>query len=134
MRATGHILPPRRLAGLLLVVAGFASCKDPVGTIDWSGTASAPATATVTIRASGFDPSFVYLRPGGRLTFDNRDSAAHRIVSACSEVNTSSLDSGSKTTVQMPSAIVTCSYHDQANPSMVGTVQTCNEIGLFTCR
>lgn len=135
MRATGHILrPARRLAGLLLVMAGLASCKDPIGTIDWSGTASAPATATVTIRSSGFDPILTYLRPGGRLTFDNRDSVAHQIVSTCSELNTSSLAPGSRATVQVSALIVTCGYHDQANPSLRGTVQTCNEIGLFSCR
>ncbi len=135
MRRTRHIFRwAWRLAGTLLVVVGFASCKNPVGSFDLGGTTTPPAVATVTIRSSGFDPILVSLRPGGRLTFDNRDSAAHQIVSTCSELNTSSLAPGSRTTVQMRSVVTTCYYHDQTNSSLTGTVQTCNEIGLFTCR
>jgi plastocyanin len=121
------------IAGVLILASSW-SCKNPVGSLDLTTPAPADSTAMVVIRASGFDPVAVILRPGGRLTFDNRDSAAHQIVSACPELNTPLLASGSTISLQMPSALATCTYHDQANPALSGTVQLCNEVALFTCR
>jgi plastocyanin len=120
--------------GVLFLATYSWSCKNPVGSIDLSGWTPADSSATVTIRASGFDPAFVILQPGGSLTFDNRDSSAHQIVSVCSELNTSSIPAGSRVSLRMGSSLATCTYRDQANPSLTGTVELCNEVALFSCR
>ncbi len=122
------------LLGCAMLLALCSSCKNPVGSLDLSGTSAPPRTATVAIRPPGFEPSFVTVQPGGQVTFENRDGVAHQLVSACSQLNTSAIPAGATRAVTMGSAVTTCSYHDHADETKQGTIQVCREIGLFTCR
>jgi plastocyanin len=121
---------------LVLLEGASTACKNPVS-FELSGPAPTNMTATVTIRSTGFEPTFVLLRPGGTLTFDNRDSVAHQVVSeACSELNVASIGAGRKVSVHMRSVTMTCGYSDQADPSLRGSVQLCSEVEgiLGPCR
>jgi plastocyanin len=122
---------------VLAFLAGASTgCKNPVS-LDLNGPAPTSTTATVTIRSTGFDPNFVWLRPGGTLTFDNRDSVAHQIVSdGCSELNIASIGGGRKVSIHMRAVTMTCGYYDQATPACQGSVQLCSEFeGLLgPCR
>lgn len=127
-----------RWMALAIVAAAVSipACKNPVS-LDLNGPAPTSTTATVTIRSTGFDPAFVLLRPGGTLTFDNRDTVSHTTISnGCSELNSSPIAAGSRVSIRMRAVTTTCGYSDAATPSLTGSVQLCSEVeGLFgPCR
>lgn len=119
-------------AGALLALC--SSCKNPVGSLDFSGTHAPPRAATVTIESSGFVPNTLTVQPAGQVTFENRDGVAHQIVSTCSQLNTAPIAAGARLSVTMGSTVGSCPYHDRADETKHGTVDVCREVGLFSCR
>src|SRR5579859_6351712 len=95
-----------------LVAAGCAS----------SGTASAPGTAGVSITSSGVAPASVSVVVSGRVTFTNNDTASHQIAAdnttACSFLSGPAMIHGTSWTASMSATVQTCTYHDQANPTL----------------
>jgi len=128
---------PRLLAATLLTSFGsLEGCKNPVS-LDFNGTAATATSASISISSTDFTPGFLYLRPGGTLTFENKDVVSHATVSDnCSELNGISITAGSRQAIRMPSVAKTCGYRDERVPTMTGVVQLCSEAqGLFgPCR
>ncbi len=75
-------------------------------------------TASMSITASGLSPKAVCLLPGGTVTFDNTDAAAHDIESdgSCPALSLGSIAAGQKKSVALPD-VQTCSIHDADNPT-----------------
>lgn len=134
MKTTQRLRMSFAVLGAAAFLALCSSCKNPVGSLDLSGTSAPPRTATVAIRSSGFEPMFVTVQPGGQVTFDNRDGVAHQLVSTCSQLNTGAIPAGGRLPVTMGSAVGACSYHDASDNTKLGSVQVCHEMGLFSCR
>lgn len=134
MNALHRFHTPAALLACALVLALCSACKNPVGSFDLSGTSAPPRHATVAVRSSGFEPSFVTVQPGGQVTFENRDGVAHQLVSTCSQLNTAPIAAGARFPVTMGTTVGSCVYHDRADETKQGTVDVCREIGLFSCR
>jgi plastocyanin len=120
----------------------MASCH---GQNDLTGPVSASSTATVEIRSIGFNPTFVIVAPGGRVTFRNRDTVSHQIASnvhpdhqQCPQLNSPLLAAGESFTATVPQEDHrSCGFHDEQrfnDPGFSGTVDVCREITLFGCR
>ena len=129
-RSPGVFRATRRFVFFASVLACLTCNK----TLDLSTPVDTPTKVTVTVQSNSVDPAGVFLRPGGQLTFDNRDSLPHRMVSACNELNTGVLAAGASVVIQMPFTNESCSYQDQTNANISGTVQLCTELIRFSCQ
>lgn len=132
----------RSAVGISILIA-TTSC-DPVGDLDLTGPSSSPTTATVEIRSTGFNPTFVVIAPGGRITFRNRDDASHQVVSDphpdhtnCPALNGPLLAPGSTFVATMPGEDRTsCSFHDDQRldqQGFRGSISVCRQFSLFGC-
>ena len=119
------------------------SCN-PLGDLDLTGPSSSPTTATVEIHSTGFDPIFVVIAPGGRVTFRNRDDVSHQVASdphpdhtGCPELNGPPLAPGATFVATMPGEDRTgCSFHDDQRldqQSFRGSISVCRQFSLFGC-
>jgi plastocyanin len=80
-----------------------------------------PTTASVTITSSAFTPNVVTVSIGSSVMWMNKDSGTHSIVADGGAFGSGALGSGAQYSYMFPSS-GTFTYHDGANPSMVGTV------------
>lgn len=130
-------------SAVLLSILAAISCN-PVGDLDLTSPSSAPTTATVDIRSTGFNPTFVVIAPGGVVTFRNRDNVSHQVASDphpdhayCPELNGPLLAPGATFVATMPREDHRgCSLHDDQKldqPEFRGTVWVCRQFALFGC-
>jgi plastocyanin len=127
------------LATSIVVLMGTASCDS--GLDDLTGPSDSPRTASVSIRAEGFNPSYVAVRPGGQVTFTNDDTVAHQVASdphpahsGCPELNSPVLQPGQRYRATMGQT--SCGYHDEQRLDVLGfraTVAVCQQISLLGC-
>jgi hypothetical protein len=132
----------RKSVLLVSMIAATTSCDR---SIDLTGPASSPSTATIEIRSTGLDNHYLLIAPSGRVTFRNRDAVPHQIASdthpdhqQCPQLNGPLLAAGESFSATMPQENRTsCGYHDEQrpnDPSFRGTIDVCREFGLFGCR
>ena len=103
-------------AAILLVapLALLAACGGGGG-----GTPSGPFQVDLT--STGANPKNFQALSQASVQFTNHDTAAHQIASTtCPEMNTPSLAAGASATVMLPVGPRSCSFLDNANPSVVG--------------
>jgi plastocyanin len=131
-----------RLFLLSVVLAAFAfsttGCDSPVD--DLSGSSQPSRTRSIAIREGDFDPVYVVVRPGGEVTFINRDSVSHQIASdphpshgRFPALNSPVLAPGATFRVTMPSSESGLGYHDGLKveaSGFRGTIAVCNQITL----
>jgi plastocyanin len=128
-------------SSLVILMGTAVSCDS---SIDLTGPSDAPRTASVSIRAGGFDPLSVTVRPGGQVTFTNDDTVPHQVASephpahsGCPELNSPVLQAGQRFRAVMGSTNpMTCGYHDEQRLDVSGfraTVAVCQQTSLFGC-
>jgi plastocyanin len=128
-------------SSLAILMGAGVSCDNG---LDLTGPSDAPRTASVSIRAGGFDPLYVAVRPGGQVTFTNDDTVAHQVASdphpahsGCPELNSPVLQPGQRYQAAMGSTNrLTCGYHDEERLDVSGfraTVAVCQQTSLFGC-
>lgn len=117
----------RRLAAVLLVLAGCGGTPAPVGEPRGPaepGPEAAPVDATISIGPDGVSPAQLVVRPGARVRFVNLDDVAHRPVSdpdpihdLCPELNAPTLAPGAGFAFVAPASPKQCPFHDFLRPS-----------------
>lgn len=118
-------------AGLVLIVACGDSGSPPAGPS--GGGSPGPSGATITISASGVNPSSVSITTGQSVTFVNSDSRSHEIASDphpahtnCPSINAlGTIGAGQTRLTNSFSTTATCGFHDHGDPdnnSLKGTI------------
>lgn len=141
MRRQTRFFPPRPvLPVLIFALAATVSCDT---SLDLTGPEDSPRTASVDIRSSGFDSSFVLVGPGGEVTFTNRDTVPHQVASdphpshgRCPELNGPVLAPGERFRATMADRENSCGYHDERQLDVAafrGTVTVCRQFSLLGC-
>jgi plastocyanin len=80
-----------------------------------------PSTVGATIESGGFTPSQITVPTGASVTWTNGDSVAHTVVAGDPAFDSGPIPPGGTFSQMFPSA-GTFTYHDGANPDMVGVV------------
>jgi plastocyanin len=92
-----------------------------VGLVAISGCTSNTNANTVTIQNNTFNPATLYVQTNSTITWINKDSVTHRVVS-----NSGLFDSGNLTTGMSYNYTFNKAgsypYHDLMNPSITGTI------------
>lgn len=108
----GFDIMNKKILGFLIFV---------VGIIAVSGCTSMNTANSINIQNNTFNPSTLYVQNGTTVTWINKDSVTHRVVS-----NSGLFDSGNLTTGMSYNYTFNSSgsypYHDLINPAMTGTV------------
>ena len=118
-------------AGLVLALACGDSGSPPAGPS--GGGSPGPSGATITISASGVNPSSVSITTGQSVTFVNSDSRWHEIASDphpahtnCPSINAlGTIGAGQTRLTNSFSTTATCGFHDHGDPdnnSLKGTI------------
>ena len=76
-----------------------------------------PSGGTVRITSSGLSKPNVKVALSGSVRFVNEDAADHQISSACVELDSPVLGTGTSFTAQMSAVEQTCTYQDALNPA-----------------
>jgi plastocyanin len=105
-----------RLTFALILLAATIACGQ--GSTPTSPT---PTTASVSITTGGFSPNAVSISTGSTVAWTNNAGAGHSVVADNGAFNSGPLAAGAQFSYPFPSA-GTFTYHDGANPNMVGTV------------
>jgi plastocyanin len=80
-----------------------------------------PMAVGATIQSDGFTPNPVSVPAGATVTWTNGDSVAHGVVGSNPAFDSGSIAPGGMFSQTFPAA-GTFTYHDAANPGMVGVV------------
>lgn len=108
---------PMVAVAVLAVVAGAVAAAWSFGARAQQG----PATASVTIDQSRFQPDQVTVRRGGIVTWRNRDLVPHTVTFRDADWNSSELVEGASWTLTIPT-VGRWSYYCTYHPDMTGTV------------
>jgi hypothetical protein len=104
-----------RIAILLLPLA-FVACG--------GSSSNSPTEAPINLTSSGLSSAALTIPTGGRVHFYNKDTAAHRIASACSALVTPTLNPGGDSLGPQMTGPLSCSFSDAvtSNAAYNGTV------------
>ena len=69
------------------------------------------ASASVTISGFAFSPSVIYLLPGGKVTWTNKDSSTHTVTDAGGKFDSGNLDADNTFSFTFPTTPATYTYH-----------------------
>jgi plastocyanin len=104
----------RRILLPLIALLAFACVAS-------AATGQRTVSKTVSITANGFSPDSVTIRPGDTVTWTNKDSTAHQIVSDTGIFKSNKLQPGESFSYRFD-VESGYSYHDATKTSMTGTV------------
>jgi plastocyanin len=103
------------------VTVAAASCGGQNASAPATTAASAPAARAVTIASFRYSPATITVAAGTRLTFDNRDDAAHTATADDGSFDSGTIAVGARRGVALARA-GTHAYHCAFHPFMHGTV------------
>ncbi len=111
-----------------LLAVGLAACgsssKSSSSSSSSNTTAAAGAAtasgATITIQGFAFTAATV--KPGAKVTVDNKDSTTHTVTADKGEFNTGNVDGGTTATFTAPSKPGSYAFHCNIHSSMHGTL------------
>lgn len=93
----------------IVLICAAAGCSD--------SSSAVPTSGTVRITASGLSRPSVKVALSGAVHFINEDTAPHQIDSACVELDSPVLGTGTDFTAHMAAVEQTCTYQDALNPA-----------------
>lgn len=126
--------PGRRLlmvVGALTLAVGLAACSSSSSsststtatTAAGSGTTTAPTGGTsITISSFKFSPASLTVKPGAKVTVDNKDPAPHTVTSSSGGFDTGQISGGSSGSFTAPTTPGTYSYICSNHTFMSGTL------------